>query len=363
MKKLAYLLLLCLFIISVSACGSNDETPASTPEAEDFTMQVKVDAGNGRFIVDWQMKTNAEYYYIYYIADASNTYNSNNLPNSDIMKAGTKIQYASATYTRTGLTNNTRYWIAMTAYNSTDGESHLTSPISVVPTSGMSLTAPVNVRAIAGNANVTVTWSAVNDVDLDHYLLYCYYYDISTGNIDTDQGAFNVDGGLTSQVVSSVHWAVSNTTTTLENDRDYYFWIYAVGSSSNIISSRSFMVSATPSTSPAPSPPLITSIDVGSFNIDSVVYNTKVAWTAPVTGTAASYKIYVGTARGVTQLSGVPSTAGPNAPLEAGANLDVGTYYIVMTAIDASNRESAESTEWWVTVNSGGTTGSSGKIE
>jgi len=357
MKKIsAYILLLFLLVFFVSACGKNDDFTSSSTAESYLTMQVRVDAGNKKLIVDWQMNGDADYYTIYYIPDASNTYSESNKPSTATMKAGSQITKPSAARTITGLTNGTKYWIAVTAYNSIDGESYITSPISATPTSTATPTAPENVRANAGDAQVTVTWTPVTDAV--SYIIVCYYYDISTGSIETDEGYIDVDGQASnSQVVSDVTWYVSGTTTTLENDRAYYFSISAVNED-GVLSASSFIDSATPSTSPPPTAPVVTDVTAGDSEI-------TITWN-PVTASPAvtSYNIYIGKGKGVTQYTGqsTPISADASNPYEASAtDLTNDTkYYIVVTAVN-SNGESADSTEWWATPASGG--GSSGEVE
>jgi hypothetical protein len=356
MKKLsAYLLLLVLLVFSISACGKNDEFTSTSTTEKNIAMQVRADAGNGQVIVDWQMLSAAQYYNIYYIADPTGTtYSSSNKPDTATMKAGYKIaNLPSATKTINGLTNGTKYWIAITGYNDTDGESYITSPISAVPTSAVPPTAPANVRANAENAQVTVTWTPV--AGAVSYVLCCYYLDTSSSTgITTGFGTTDIPGGLTSSAVAGpITWSAGPdagyTTTSLDNDRTYYFYVIAKDADDNY-STASFFTYATPSTTPPPFAPVLTSVTEGTYIVDSVSYNTKVMWNVPTTGTAASYNIYIARAKGVTKLTGEKTNVGPAAPLESYATLTSGTYYVVITAVDSSDNESADSNELSVTI-------------
>lgn len=367
MKKLsAYLLLSCLLVASISACGSKDDEVTPATADKHITMQVRADAGNGQVIVDWQMMSIAQYYNIYYFADTAGAYNSENRPSTATMKAGTKIgNVLSATRTITGLTNGTKYWIALSGYNPVDGEGYITNPISVTPQATARLTAPENVRANAGNAQVTVTWTPV--AGADHYILCCYYLDISSSTgLIAGYGETAISGGSTSSaVVGTMTWLAGEdegtTTTSLLNGRTYYFYVIAsdAGESSDVISGASFFTSATPNTSHPPTAPVVTNVTAGDQQI-------TITWN-PVTASpdVTYYYIYISTAKGVLASSGtsteIPADASNPYVASTTATLTNGiTYYIVITAFNA-NGESAESTEWWAIPASGG--GTAGPVE
>lgn len=357
MKKLsAYLLLLVLLVISVSSC-SKTEDPSSVAADTPYPLQVIANAGDGRVTLDWQMDKSAATYNIYWIEDPTgSTYSVTNLPTSATMKGGHPITgRISATYTVTGLNNNTKYWFALSLVNST-GESVLTSAIYAVPKSSPPPAAPENVRANAGkdaleNARVTVTWDHV--AGADHYFLYCYWREglnVGIGTIDS------IMTNLQIVDLNTINW-IAGEDAGVKFGRTYSFTIYAVNGD-DIFSSSSFAAYATPSTTPPPFAPLLTDVRKGDFYIDDdddtttadVYKNTKIMWNKPESGTATSYIIYIGPAKGVTKSSGAPTTVDVKIPLEAYAELDSGTYYIVVTAVDVDGRESAESNEMSVTI-------------
>jgi hypothetical protein len=347
-RLLSYLLLLMMIIFSVSACGSKSDAPVAATTTY-LNVQVRADAGNGEVTLDWQMVAGAKTYNIYYIADPTGTYSSTNKPSSATMKAGTKISsIISATKTITGLTNGTTYWFAISAVTSSV-ESDLSIAISATPSTTTIPAAPENVRANAGNAQVTVTWTPVAGVD--YYTVYCY----TESGLTLNEGIVDhIPQANSSQIVDSttIDWIYgSNVSSTpnagLVNGTTYYFFVVSVsGSKTN----TSFFESATPSTTPPPFAPVLTSVTQGTFIISSVSYNTKIAWDAPVTGTATSYNIYIGTAKGVTKSTGAVTNVSATPPLESYANLASGTYYIVVTAVNTSSGESAESNELSVTI-------------
>jgi len=350
-RLLAYLLLLITIIISVSACGSTSNPPVAATTTY-LTVQVLADAGDEEVTLDWQMVAGATTYNIYYIADPTKTYSSTNKPSSATMKAGTKIpSIISAPYPITSLANGTPYWFAISAVTSS-GESDLSIAISATPSTTTIPAAPENVRANAGNEQVTVTWTPV-PTGVDHYIVYCYTEEGLTINEGTVTTPLNTPT-YSSQVVDSatIDWTQGSNVSSspnagLVNGTTYYFFVVSVNSTGE--TNTSFFESATPSTTPPPFAPVLTSVTQGTFIISSVTYNTKIAWDAPVTGTATSYNIYIGTAKGVTKSTGAVTNVSATPPLESYANLASGTYYIVVTAVN-SNGESAESNELSVTI-------------
>ena len=92
-RLLAYLLLLNLLIIFVSACSPTTPKPSSTSSSSTLTVQLMATYGNGNVTLDWQMVEGAATYNIYYIADPTgDTYSSTNKPSSTTMQAGTRYQ-------------------------------------------------------------------------------------------------------------------------------------------------------------------------------------------------------------------------------------------------------------------------------
>jgi hypothetical protein len=366
-RLLAYLLLLIMIIISVSACSSTSNPPVAATTTY-LTVQVLADAGNEEVTLDWQMVAGATTYNIYYIADTTNTYSSTNKPSSATMKAGTKIAgIPSAPYPITPLTNGTTYWFAISAVTSSV-ESDLSIAISAMPSTTTIPAAPENVRAnntgnVAGNPQVTVTWTPVA-TGVDHYIVYCY----------TEEGLTINEGTVTtplktptynSQVVDSttIDWIQgSNKGVTpnpgLVNGTTYYFFVVSVNADGE--QNASFFYSATPSTTPPPFAPVLTSLTAGNAKI---TVNWNASGYPPTHDTSVTtYNIYIGTAEGVTKLTGAQTqiTADTSNVYSATASTSIvnaTTYYIVVTAVN-SNGESAESNEWWATPEvNGGTSG------
>ncbi|PKN52893.1 MAG: hypothetical protein CVU55_06640 [Deltaproteobacteria bacterium HGW-Deltaproteobacteria-13] len=348
MKKiLAYLLLLSLLIISVSACGSKEEAPASSTINTDIgQVQLIADAGAANVTLDWQAQAGAETYNLYYLADTGSDPDS-----AEIKKNGTKISgVISATHTIPNLNNGTKYWFAFSGQNSTT-EGTLSKIVPATPSATPPPAAPKNVRANAGDKTVTVTWTPVTGAV--KYNIYCYWQE---GANAAGLGSITVTGQPSNQKIiddaNPITWiagTVAGTTTGLTNERTYYFWVSAVNAS-NVEGYPSFYAYATPSTSPPPAAPVLSIIATGVDPTDG--HYVDLDWT-DVTG-AASYKIYYSTASGIRKDVLSPVTTDPviytSSYLRA-SNLTSGvTYYFVVTAVGANGKESAESNELSATI-------------
>ncbi|GAB6268861.1 MAG: hypothetical protein STSR0002_16030 [Smithella sp.] len=360
MKKLsAYLLLLSLIIIFISACGSSDNTPPATSSSSYTYLdaEMRAAAGNQKVTLDWQMYKGAVTYNIYYVA-------KNTTPTSDEMKAGSKFTLPSghttvsaasdspldttngeitgvisATLEIDDLTNGTQYWFSFAPVDSSGNENNLTVPISATPTNSvpLPLSKPENIRANAGDKKVTVTWDPV--AGADHYLLHCYWME----GLNADWGTISIPGDNLQQIVDSttLNWTYDTANPGVQNDRTYYFWIYAV-TSDDITSSasESFTVSATPSADPPPMSPT----DLIATNSASGLTSGQIYldWTA-VAG--VTYNVYGGTAKGVTKSTTAIATGGTEAGFTVTGLDTTKKYYFVVTAVGTNTKESAESNE------------------
>lgn len=432
MKKLsAYLLLLSLVVILISACGSKSDTPAAvTPSPPDVsTTQLRADAGDQQATLYWPMVAGADTYNVYYSTSYSFT-----------KSTGTKLAtgLTSAPY-NTGqvLNNGTYYFFAFTAVSTTEGESDLSDITAAMPTAPPPPAAPKNVRANAGNAEVIITWTPVTAVASYNIRLECpaptnYAKGVLTvpgqstssetinsgseitwiikpvtwgpendrlcevnmtaetaetgpsGEVSATLGTASTDIDTTGVVVTSItatsytganqHVSISwdalsgahpytsynlyyyptsspgtvtripefrngNSVSGLENGIPYTFYLQ-----STVASSPSFAVLVTPTATPPPMAPVLEPPTlVGS--------TVTLTWNA-VTATPAvtRYYVYVGAAQGVSKETGAPSlVAVLTDPMTTEATLPTGTYYIVVTAVNA-NGESTESNEVSVTV-------------
>lgn len=324
MKKLfLYLSLIGLLAIFVSACSDNGGSVPEEPE-EYLTVQLRADAGSTQMTLEWRFLPAADTYNIYYMEDDG----SNEQPTSAKLKSdGIKIEgILSAPYIVTGLKNGTTYWFALSAKAEGEDESDLTKAIFATPQDNPPLPAPENFRANAGNAEVTITWDAVTNAD--GYKVY--YYTSFTNYGESPKTTNN-----------------SYTFNLLNNGQTYVFWVVAMDDDDATTtgdSSSSFVYPTTPSLTPPPLAPTNPAV------INNLNGNIVIEWDT-MSG-ATSYKIYIASAKGVTKLTGaVTNIANPDATPQQGAqtNLKNGTYYIVVTALNA-NGESAESREVTITI-------------
>ena len=324
MKKfLSYLLLMSLPVIFATSCSNNNNTDnASEPETY-LTNQLRADAGSNQVTLEWKEMPAADTYNIYYMEDDG----SKTQPTTaKITSQGTKIDgvtkgITSAPYTVTGLKNGTTYWFALSAKKAGQNESDLTKAIYAIPQDSPPLPAPENFRANAGDGEVTVTWDAV--AGAAGYIAYYY----------TSFAMYGKSPETTNN---------SYTFTGLTNGQTYVFWVQALDSDDNTAtgdSSASFVYTVIPSINPPPSAP--TNPDI----IDNHNGHITIEWDT-MSG-VTSYNIYIATAKGVTKLTGnVTNVVNEAATLKQAAEttLTNGTYYIVVTAVNA-NGESAESKE------------------
>lgn len=437
MKKfLAYLILLSLMIISLSACKPKDETPAiKPPPPTTLGVELRADAGNEEITLYWPMVAGANTYNIYMGTSYSSLTKITTIPATLVSAPYTVTTLADGS---TPLTNGMTYYFAFSAVNASNGEGDLSYIIPATPSAPpLPPEFPKNVRANAGNTTVTVSWTPVTDAD--HYNLYCTW---RSGLLSVAIGGITIPGQATySKVVDSMTWITGTgvgTTTGLTNERLYSFsltaetaeigpsaevlatpgtastdtesggaaatnvtatvttgttgqvtisWIplasetpytsynlyyypnpagsptikipgatspwtasgltdgtsYSFYLTSDTASSISFSTLATPSANPPPAAPVLEPATVVGAEV-------TLTWSA-VTAVPAvtSYNIYVGTAMGVTKDTGAPSPVADGS-LTTTATLPTGTYYIVVTAINANALESTESNEISVTV-------------
>lgn len=321
-KILSYLFLLGLVAIFASACSNSE---SSIPEEDEvyLSIQLRADAGSNQVTLEWLMLPVADTYNIYYMEDDG----SELKPTSqEIKENGTRVDgvtanIISAPYTITGLENGKMYWFALSAKNALQDESELTQAIYAIPKSDPPLPAPQNVRANAGDGEVTIIWDTVTGADgykVFYYTSFTMY-------------------GESNKITTNTY-----TFTGLENGQTYVFFVEALDDDDNTTSgdsSASFIYPAEPSNAPPPAIPSNPAI------IDQQNGQIVVEWDT-IDG-ATAYNIYIGEAKGVTKLTGqVTSLDDPDATPKQGVEttLTNGIYYIVVTALNA-NGESAESRE------------------
>jgi hypothetical protein len=190
---------------------------------------VSATAGNAQVTISWSAVSGATSYNLYFGTTTGVT-----------KTTGTKITAVSSPYAHTGRTNGTTYFYVVTAVNSA-GESAESAQVSATP-QAPAPGAPTGVTATAGNAQVTISWSAVSGA-----ISYNLYWSTTTGVTKTN--------GTKITGVTSPH-----THTGLTNGTTYYYVVTAVNAGGE--SAESAQVGATP-LPPAPGAPALSLLTSG----------------------------------------------------------------------------------------------------
>ena len=218
----------------------------------------------------------------------------------------------STGYTDSSVTNGTTYYYVVSATNSI-GESANSAQVSATPsaTGGVSPAAPTNLAATAGNAVVTLTWTA------------------STGATGYNVKRATVSGGPYTQLATSN--SAGYTDSSVTNGTTYYYVVSATNSIGE--SANSAQASATP-TAPSAPPPAPT-------NLTATPGDTQVSLTWSASSGATSYNVKrSGTSGGpYAQIAAPISTSYTDTALTNGT-----TYYYVVSAINSTG-ESANSAQ------------------
>ncbi len=287
-------------VTAVNAGGESvpsSEVNAAPQAAPQAPAGVSATIGNGLVVISWTAVTGATSYNVYHgTATGVTTVN------------GTKVTGATSGSAITGLTNGTTYYFVVTAVNA-GGESVASLEVSATPIAPPAI--PSGVSATSGDAQVTISWTAVTGATS-----YNVYYGTATG-VTTVNGT-KVTGATSGSAITG-----------LTNGTTYYFVVIAVNAVGE--SAVSSEVNAMPQV-PAPNAPTGVGAAAGNGQV-------ALSWAA-VTG-ATSYNVYYGTATGVTiagtKVAGV--TSGGAIALTNGT-----TYYFVVTAVNAGG-ESITSNE------------------
>jgi fibronectin type 3 domain-containing protein len=224
----------------------------------------------------------------------------------------------ATSYTNTGLTNGTTYYYKVAAVNSS-GTSGQSSEASATPSGAPA--APTGLTATAGNAQVSLSWSASSGATS---------YNVYRGTTAGGEGTTAIATGIT---------ATSYTNTGLTNGTTYYYKVAAVNSVGT--SGMSNEASATPFGAPAA--PTGLTATAGNAQV-------SLSWSS-ATG-ATSYNLYRGTTSGgestTAIATGITTTSYTNTGLTNGT-----TYYYKVAAVNSSGT-SAMSNEASATPQSSG---------
>ncbi|MGC1965316.1 MAG: glycoside hydrolase family 44 protein [Candidatus Acidiferrales bacterium] len=253
-------------------------------------------AGNAQIALSWASDSGATGYYVKRSTTTGGPY--------------TQIATQSfASFTDTGLTNGTKYFYVVAAYNSA-GSSANSAEASATPALPPP-SAPAGLSAAAGNAQITLAWNTSAGATSYHV------------KRSTNSGA---------EIQISAPTTNSYTDTGLTNGTKYFYVVSAVNAGGE--SANSSEVSATP-TAPAAPPPTPT-------GLQATAGNAQVALTWNASTGATSYHLKRSTTSGGPFNSTLASPTGTSYTDAAVTN---GTaYYYVVSAVNATG-ESANSAQ------------------
>jgi fibronectin type 3 domain-containing protein len=249
-------------------------------------------AGNAQVALHWTASSGATGYYV-------ERSNASGGPYTQL-----SVQ-AAANYMDTGLTNGSKYFYVVSAYNSA-GQSANSADVSATPTLSAP-PVPTGLSATAGNGVVSLTWTGSSGAT-------SYYVKRSTSS------------GAETQIAAPT--STSYTDTAVTNGTKYFYVVAAADSGGD--SANSSQVSATPTLS---APPVPTGLSATAGNAQ-----VSLAWTA--SANATSYQVKRSTSSGAeTQISAPTSTSYTDTAVTNGTK-----YFYVVAAVD-SGGESANSSQ------------------
>ena len=264
--------------------GGGQTTVPATPVA------LMAAAGNAQVTLNWTGSSGATGYYVKRATTSGGPY--------------TQIAtQALASDTDTGLTNGTKYFYVVSAYNSV-GQSANSAEVNATPVLPAP-SAPTGLAATAGNAQVSLTWAA------------------SSG-----ASGYHVKRSIVSGAETQISAPTSNsyTDTGLTNGTKYFYVVSAVNSGGE--SGNSSEVSATPS-APLTAPATPTGLQATGGNAQ-----VSLSWSAS-TG-ATSYNVKRSTTNGGPYNTAVASPTATNYTDTAVNNGT--TYYYVVSAVNTAGQ-------------------------
>jgi fibronectin type 3 domain-containing protein len=199
--------------VNTAGQSSNSNQASATPmgaTAPAAPANLSATAGNQQVSLSWTASSGATSYNVM----------------RGTVNGGPYTQIATATvtnYADTGLTNGTTYYYVVTAVN-TAGQSSNSNQASATPTGAAVPAAPANLSAMAGNQQVSLSWTASSGATS---------YNVMRGT---------VNGGPYTQITSAS--ITSYVDTGLTNGTTYYYVVTAVNMAGQ--SSNSNQASATP---------------------------------------------------------------------------------------------------------------------
>jgi len=275
-----------------SATPSAPVTPPTAPTGLQAT------AGNMQVSLVWAASAGATSYHVKRSTTNGGPYTQISAP-------------TAASFTDTGLSNGTTYYYVVSALNSA-GESANSSQANATPVAPAAPpAAPTGLNATAGNAQVSLAWTA------------------STGATSYHVKRSTTNGGPYTQVATPT--TPSDTDTGLTNGTTYYYVVSALNATGE--SANSAQASATP-VAPATPPAAPTGLQATAGNAQ-----VSLVWTA--SSGATSYHVKRSTTSGgpYTQVAAPIATSDTDTGLTNGT-----TYYYVVSALNAAG-ESANSSQ------------------
>ncbi len=244
-------------------------------------------AGNAQVALNWTASSGATGYYVERSNASGGPYNQ------------ISVQ-AAANYTDTGLTNGTKYFYVVSAYNSA-GQSANSADISATPVLAPPA-APAGLSATAGNAVVNLSWSA-------------------SSGASSYQVKRSTSSGVETQI--SAPTSTGYTDTAVTNGTKYFYVVAAVNAGGD--SAHSSEVSATP-TAPQTPPSTPTGLQATAGNAQ-----VSLSWNA--SAGAASYDVKRATTNGGPYSTAVAS---PTTTSYTDTSVTNGTiYYYVVSALNS----------------------------
>jgi fibronectin type 3 domain-containing protein len=275
--------------------GAGNSGGTGTPSAPNG---LQASPGNSLVNLTWSASATAAGYYVKRSTTTGGPYTQ---------IAGT----ASINYTDSAVTNGTKYFYVVSAYNSA-GQSGNSPEVSATPAATVVIPpVPSGLQATAGDTQISLAWSASNGA--------------SSYNVKRS----TTSGGPYTTVGSPINTSFTNTG--LVDGTKYFYVVSAVNSAGE--SANSAEVNATPAAPVAP-PAAPSGLTASPGNAQVIL-----SWTA--SAGATSYHVKRGTASGgpYTQVAAPTVTTFTDTGLADGT-----TFYYVVSAVNAAG-ESANSTQ------------------